>query len=275
MATRRFIDEMREARFRVREDGLHPRGFVPMYHKGRLREEGRMADVLSNGVLLALPERDRSGIIPHLVRVELAHHQRLASPQRPFEHVFFPGRGLASVIGGVREDIPVEIGIIGREGIVNLPALLGSERSTVEVLVQVPGHAWKLEVERARRIVEESRAFNALVRCCADAVIVQTGASLVAAAKASLSQRLARWLLMAHDRVEDEAIPLTHEFLSFMLGVRRPSVTLALNEFERAGLIERRRGSIVVRAREALLEEAAGFYGMAEQHNNAPCTPGP
>jgi CRP-like cAMP-binding protein len=232
-----------------------------------------MAD-FANGVLRALPDPEREGLLPHLARVTLAHRQRLASPQRPFDQIFFLESGLASVIGGVREDIPVEIGIIGREGIVNLSALLGSERSTVEVVVQVPGHGWALDVGHARRLVDESRALNGLVRRCADAFMTQSGASLVAAAKATVSQRLARWLLMAHDRVEDEAMPLTHEFLSFMLGVRRPSVTLALREFERAGWIERRRGSVVVRSREALMEEAGGFYGVAERESNGLCSRG-
>jgi CRP-like cAMP-binding protein len=226
-----------------------------------------MAARFINHVLAALPAADRERLTPHLRPVRLAARQRLSRPMLPFDHVYFPDRGLVSVIGGSRDTSPVEIGIIGREGVVNLSALLGSDRSRVEVLVQVAGDGWMLEVQDARRLVAECGALNGLVLRCADTFMRQTGASLVAAAQASLSQRLARWLLMAHDRLEADAMPLTHEFLSLMLAVRRPSVTLALSEFERAGWIERRRGALVLLSRDGLVDEADGFYGVAEQES--------
>ena len=197
--------------------------------------------------------------------MDLVLRQKLASTQRVIDRVYFPGSGLASVMGGIRGDLPVEIGLVGREGIVNLSVLLDVERSPTDCTVQSPGQALALDAGRARALMDESPALNALVRRYAHAFMVQGASSVVAAARASLGQRLARWLLMAHDRLDDDAMPLTHEFLSMMVGVRRPSVTLALSEFEQFGWVERRRGSIVLLDRNALLGEADGFYGMAEQ----------
>jgi CRP-like cAMP-binding protein len=226
-----------------------------------------MAESYRNHVLAALPASDRDRIAPHLRPVRLACRQRLARPQQPFEQVYFPDSGLVSVIGGVRDNIPVEIGIIGREGIVNLSALLGSDRSMAEVLVQVEGDCWTLNVQDVRRLLAESRALHDLVLRYANTFMNLIGASLVAAQRATLTQRLARWLLISHDRLGEDTMPLTHEFLSLMLGVRRPSVTVALSELEEAGWIARRRGAVVVLSREGLLEEAGPFYGIAEQNS--------
>jgi CRP-like cAMP-binding protein len=218
-----------------------------------------------NRILAALPEGERARLAPDLEPVELAYRQKLASAQRRIEHVYFPESGLVSVMGGLRGDLPVEVGIVGREGVVNLAALLESESSPTESMVQSAGRGLALPTSRARVLMDESPAFNAVIRRYVHAFMMQEASNVVASARASVGQRLARWLLMAHDRLDRDEMPLTHEFLSMMLAVRRPSVTLALSDFEASGWVQRRRGTIVLLDRESLLAEAAGFYGMAEQ----------
>ncbi len=218
-----------------------------------------------NGILARLPAPDLEQLAPSLEPVDLDLRQKVAAPNRTIDFVYFVESGIISMVGSVRNDIPVELGVIGREGVGNLAALMGTDRSPNECVVQVPGRALRVPVARACAAMEESPSFNRLVRQYAYLFMMQTSSSVLANARGSVSQRLARWLLVARDRLDDDEMPLTHEFISFMLGVRRPGVTLALQSFEEAGWITRSRGRITLIDREALLDEASGFYGAAEQ----------
>lgn len=219
---------------------------------------------IRNRILRRLPAEELEAIRPHLVPVELKLREKLAVPQHDIEHVYFPEGGIVSTVSGVRGDVPVEIGITGREGVGNLQALLGIDRVLNETNVQVPHRALRLGIGIAREAMERGPALNLLVRRYAHVFMVQITSTVVANTRGTVSQRLARWLLMARDRVDDDAIPLTHEFLSFMLGVRRPGVTTAMGEFERRGWVGQTRGVIILLDKAALLAEAGAFYGAAE-----------
>lgn len=219
----------------------------------------------ANMILARLPREDLDRLMPHLEPFALELRYKVAEINRPIEHIHFVESGIVSVVASVRNDIPVEVGIVGREGVANLPALMGMGRSQNDCLAQVPGRSLRLAVEHGRSAMDRSPAFNLVIRQYAHLFMAQTSSTILANTRGAVSQRLARWLLMVRDRVDDDAMPLTHEFISSMLGVRRPGVTIALRSFEDAGWISRSRGMITLLDRDALITEADGFYGAAEQ----------
>ena len=164
----------------------------------------------------------------------------------------------------MRHEIPIEIGIVGREGVVNLPVVVGIDRSPSETFMQIRGAGFRIGVERLREAMAQSPTLTPILLMFVHVFMVQTASTVLANGRASIPERLARWLLMARDRVEGEGVALTHEFLATMLGVRRPGVTVALREFERRGFIDGRRGVITILDRGALEIAANGYYGSAE-----------
>jgi CRP-like cAMP-binding protein len=159
----------------------------------------------------------------------------------------------------------VEIGIIGSEGMTGLAVAHLNDRSPYSVYMQLEGMGQCVEADVVRKMVERSAECRRVFLAFAQAFMIQTSETAVANARATVEERLARWLLMAQDRVEAEEIPLTHEFLSLMMAARRPGVTEASHELSRKGLIDSKRGKFVVVDREGLKERAGAFYGVPEQ----------
>jgi CRP-like cAMP-binding protein len=218
-----------------------------------------------NRLLSALSADDLATLRPHLESVSLERGKTLERPNKRIEFVYFPETATASVIGGATvPDKNVEIGTIGWEGMTGLPLIYGNHRSPHETFIQIPGEATRIAASELRLAMDQSRTLRPLFLKYAQAFSIQTAHTAVANGQGALAQRLARWILMTQDRVEGEDLPLTHEFLSLMLAVRRPGVTEAVNELTRKGLITHERGIIAVRDREGLIESAGGFYGIPE-----------
>jgi CRP-like cAMP-binding protein len=223
------------------------------------------SNVLRNHVLNAMSNADLALLQPHLEAVPLKFRQRLQSPNRSIRNVYFLESGLASVVaigGGERRQ--AEVAVVGFEGMTGLPVVLGAERSPYDVFVQVEGHGQCLSAQNLRNAIDKS---STLLRCLlryAHVFGVQSGYTALANARGKIEERLARWLLMARDRLCDDEMDLTHEFLALMLGVRRAGVTLALQAFENRGVVETARGSVTIKDRDTLEECANGLYGPPE-----------
>jgi CRP-like cAMP-binding protein len=217
-----------------------------------------------NAILSYLSGADRDLLRPTLEPIDLPVRFRLAEASRPIDAIYFLEAGVASITTSVRHEIPIEIGIIGREGVVNLPVLMGIDRSPSETYMQIHGAGFRMGIERLREAMAQSPTLTPILLMFVHVFMVQTASTVLANGRANIPERLARWLLMARDRVEGDGIALTHEFLATMLGVNRPGVTTALQEFERRGLIDGRRGVITILDRSALEKEANGYYGVAE-----------
>jgi CRP-like cAMP-binding protein len=217
-----------------------------------------------NRVLGRLTPSDLELLQPHLEPVDLPQRYRLAEANRPIESVYFLESGLASMASTLRHELPVEVGMVGREGVVNVAVLLGSDRAPSEVLMQLGGSGLRIAAGRAVAAMESSTSLARWLLRSAHVLMVQAASSVLANARATVNERLARWLLMAHDRADSDEIALTHEFLSMMLGVHRPGVTLAINALEDRGAIAVGRGRITVLNRASLEALANGHYGMAE-----------
>jgi CRP-like cAMP-binding protein len=216
-----------------------------------------------NKLLNVLSPSDLALLKPDLDRVELPRRKPLEYPNRPFDSVYFVEHGIASIVGKTG-DTEVEVGIIGCDGVTGLSVILGNDRSPHSTYIQVSGDGQRLSVTALRAAMAKSSTLHAVLLRYVQIFMVQASGTAVANARATLEERLARWLLMAHDRIDGDALDLTHEFLALMMGTRRPGVTEGIHALTHAGLIKGQRGLITVIDREGLRKRAGKFYGAPE-----------
>jgi CRP-like cAMP-binding protein len=216
-----------------------------------------------NRVLASLPECDLEFLKGHLQPVSLPRRTQLELPNRKIEHVYFVESGIVSIVA-TTPGSEIEIGIVGREGMTGHSVIHLDDRSPYGAYMQVEGSAQKIAANVVADMVRRSEACRKAFLGFTRAFMVQTSETAVANARATVLERLARWLLMAHDRVETGEIPLTHEFLAMMMGTRRPGVTEACHELARQQLIDNTRGKIIIIDRMGLERFAGHFYGASE-----------
>ena len=185
-------------------------------------------------------------VAPHLGSVTLGVRQMLEQPNKRIEAVYFPETGFASVVAIQRDGKEVEVGLIGREGMTGLPIVLGNHRSPHATYIQAPGKGHCISTGELRQAIQASVSLRDLLLKFVQAFGVQTTHTAICNARSKMDVQLARWLLMAQDQIQDDTLPLTHEFLSLMLAVRRPGVTDAMKALRQRGLISYRRGEITI-----------------------------
>src|SRR3954449_11019817 len=190
---------------------------------------------------------------PHLEPVPLELRQWVIATQQPIQHVYFPKHGIISLLADTSEG-RIEVGMVGPEGMAGVPVVLGIERSPHGYMVQADGEALRIPSQDLRTALRQSPSLHSAFLRYAHALMVQTAETAYANAGFTPEARLARWVLMTDDRLEGGDLPLTHEFLSMMLGVRRPGVTAAIQMLESNGLIRASRGRITVLNRAGLEE---------------------
>ncbi|AWN38464.1 Crp/Fnr family transcriptional regulator [Methylobacterium radiodurans] len=218
-----------------------------------------------NCLLRALPPADLALLTPHLVTVSVARGDVVVRSDEPFRHGWFPESGLASIISNTSEPRRLEVGLCGWEGMVSTALILGVDSTPHETTVQIEGTWLRIEAERLRTAMGESPALTAVLMRYVQTFLLVLSQTALSNGAYKIEERLARWLLLAHDRTDGDELHLTHEFLSLMLAVRRSSLTIATHMLEGAGMIRARRGLIIVLDR-AKLEAAAGdTYGKAEE----------
>ncbi|MCD7110220.1 Crp/Fnr family transcriptional regulator [Rhizobium sp. DKSPLA3] len=219
---------------------------------------------MKNGLLASLSPPDLDILLADLEPIDLAHGQILHQPFETISHAYFFLGGLSSEVirdsGGQR----VEIGCIGREGLSGLPLLLGVGEAPHQAFMQIGGPALRIRAEAFERILQDHPAIRSALLKFVHTFMMQVASTALADARYTINERLARWILMAHDRTGDDDLPLTHDFLALMLGVRRPSVTTALHILEGKALIRSSRGTVTLRDRQGLERLAGGSYGFAE-----------
>jgi CRP-like cAMP-binding protein len=217
-----------------------------------------------NRVLATLPPEEYAVLQPWLEPVALPLRTYLVEPNKPIEHVYFMEQGIASVVALTPQQRRIEVGLIGREGMSGTPVLLGTDQTPHECFVQMTGEAFSIEATRLREVVEGRLSLHLRLLRFVQAFTVQVAQTALSNGSYRLEERLARWLLMCHDRVDGDVLSTTHEFLSIMLGVRRPGVTEALHILEGAHVIRAERGLVTVLDRAKLERVAGESYGVAE-----------
>jgi CRP-like cAMP-binding protein len=217
-----------------------------------------------NRLLQALLPADLALLQPNLEPIMLPLRREMEKPNRRIEDVFFMETGIASVVAIQSNGAAVEIGIVGCEGMSGTAVVLGNDRSPHSTYIQLAGKGQRIAAGELRKAMDERPSLQAELLKFVQAFMVQTAHTAIANARAKLHERLARWILMAHDRVPGNTIFLTHEFLSLMLAVRRAGVTEALHVLQQQKLIEARRAEITVLNRKGIEKIAGYFYGVPE-----------
>jgi CRP-like cAMP-binding protein len=217
-----------------------------------------------NRLLQAMSEDDFARLEPHLEPVSLSVKDRLVEPNQPIEHVHFLEEGLASVVAISPDNERLEVGHIGREGMTGEPVILTVDQTPHQTFIQVAGSGLRMRAEALSGAMEASPSLKSLLLRWVQVLMIQTAQSALANGRYTIQERLARWMLMCHDRLDGDDLPLTHEFLSLMLGVRRSGVTEALHVLEGVKIVRTSRGRIHVLDREKLEEIAGDCYGLPE-----------
>ena len=215
----------------------------------------------ANELLAALPGSDYQRLAPTLTVIPLKLKEFLNKAGEPIRHVYFPGGGFVSVVTVLKDGRMVEVATIGREGMLGVSAVLTDHPSPAAAMVQAEADVcYKMAAGAFRSEMERRGAFHNVINRYAQALTGFIMQSTACNAVHSVEQRLARWLLLAHDRVGRDEFPLTQEFVAMMLGASRPTVTVVAGTLQRAGLIEYHRGHVTVQDREKLESASCECY---------------
>lgn len=223
-----------------------------------------MSPASNNRLLATLAPADLALLQPNLQRMSLPLRFDLEKPNKRIDDVFFIDAGIASVVAIQSDRSRVEVGLIGREGMSGISILLGVDQNANSTYMQVAGDGQRIATGDLRKALKTSGTLHTSLLKYVQAFLMQTSHTAIANARARLEERLARWILMAHDRTGSDTLPLTHEFLALMLGVRRAGVTETLHILIARGLIKAGRGQIIVLDRKGLERTAAESYGVPE-----------
>ncbi|MBR0777797.1 Crp/Fnr family transcriptional regulator [Bradyrhizobium diazoefficiens] len=215
---------------------------------------------VQNSLLAGLAPASFERLRPFLEPVALKRRSILQDYHHPIEHIYFIERGVASLLMRTQRDGPVEIAMVGRLGFVGVAAMLGIQRSPNRCLMSVPGYALRVAASDLRRVAHRTPDIQQQLFNYIHALLVQNAQTTLCSARHSLEERLSRWLLLAADRLDDRLIPVTHDLLSVILGVRRASITTTLAELERTGGLVRQRGGIDICDRAALARRTCECY---------------
>jgi len=216
---------------------------------------------IQNHILLRLPASELDKLRPHLEAVQLNVRTTLIYPNEPIAHVIFMESGLGSEIALGHDGNQIEVGLVGREGLIGLPLALGQATSPHKTFMQVSGSGVRISASAFNLVVETSEILRRHMLRYAYDFMLQVAQTALANGRYKIQPRLARWILMSHDRMDSEVVPLTHEFLALMLGIRRAGVTEAIGALERKGMVKGGKASILVLDRKRLEEVASGIYG--------------
>ena len=225
-----------------------------------------MSNYTRNRILQMLPFADAERLVRLFEPVKLQFRESIYSSGKPIDYIYFPLTGMVSVVIDMEGGQTVETGTIGREGIVGLPAFLGSAKSLGRVLTQIGGEALRAPVDAFKEELRRGEALSRLLRHYSAAFIGMLSQTAACNRLHSLEERMCRWLLTTRDHLDADAFPLTQDFLGQMLGVRRPSVSLAGAALQNSGLIKYSRGQIAIVNRAGLEASACECYGVIRRH---------
>jgi CRP-like cAMP-binding protein len=217
-----------------------------------------------NQLLAALPSSEFQRLAPHLEPIFLDPGQVLCEAGDEMKVAYFPGRAMISLVSIMEDGSTTEIGLIGNEGIVGLPIILGGVRSPSRAIVQIRGSALKLDADILKQEFHRGGKLQRLLLLYTQALLTQVSQSAACNRQHTTEERLARWLLSVQDCVLSNELPLTQEFIANMLGIRRSGVTVAAGILQQAGTIEYRRGVITIRNQEDLEAISCECYRLVQ-----------
>lgn len=219
---------------------------------------------VKNQLLAVLPQEEYERLNAYLETVFLKLKQNLYLPNEPIEYIYFVNSGVASLLNLMEDGTAVEVATIGNEGMVGLPVFLGADRILGQAMVQIPGDALRMKADVFKDKVTPGSPLHDLLQRYTQTLFNQIAQSAACNRLHSVEERMCRWLLMTQDRVGQDSFVLTQEFLSQMLGVRRPTVSIAASILQKAGLIRYSRGNITILDREGLENASCECYRIIQ-----------
>ncbi len=223
--------------------------------------------IIANQLLAALPKKEYQALRSQLEEIPLVFEQIIYKPEVAMSDVYFPNSGIVSLLAGLNERATLEVGMVGREGIVGLAVFMGVKESQNRAVVQGAGSAMKMKARAFRRECDNGGALSHLLQRYTHSLLTQITQSAVCNQFHSVEARLARWLLMTHDRMETDEFQLTQEFLSNMLAVRRECVNKAAGKMQKRKLIAYSRGRLTVLNRAGLEAVSCGCYEIIKKQS--------
>ncbi|MBD2690278.1 Crp/Fnr family transcriptional regulator [Anabaena catenula] len=214
----------------------------------------------NNKLLAALPKSDFEHLAPHLELVSLTSGQSIYEAEEPIKYVYFPGTAVISLLCTMDNGSSVEVGLVSKEGMVGIPVILGDDITNITAIVQVPGNALRIDADTLKTEFDRGVAIQDLLLRYVKTVYIEITQCAACNRLHTLEERLSRWLLTVSDRLNSNEFPLTQEFISHMLGVRRSGVTVAASTLSKAGMINYHRGNIKIINREALEASSCECY---------------
>ena len=224
-----------------------------------------LAATAENSLIKLLPRTDRMRLLGACEPVTLVLADVLCEPGKPTLNVYFPIDGYISLLTLVENKPALEVGMVGREGMLGVQLALGVIAAPLHSLVQGPGKAWRISADAFRSELARSPALQKIMNRYLYVLLAQQATSAACLRFHEIGPRLARWLLMSQDRAHSNSFRMTQEFLAYMLGVRRVGITNAASDLQRSGTIEYQRGELKVLDRSGLEAAACSCYGVDRQ----------
>ncbi len=215
-----------------------------------------------NAILARLPRKEYERLATHLEPVPLPHKKTLYESYEPVKYIYFPLRGMISLVTNMENGASVEVGVVGREGLSGIHAALGAESSPNENMVQIGGDGLRMRLDALRAEIKQGGVLQDLILKYTHGLMIQMSQTAACNRLHLVEERLARWLLMSHDRALSDDLPLTHEFLAMMLGTRRAGITGAALSLQAEGLISYTRGHIHILDRKGLENFTCECYSI-------------
>ena len=219
-----------------------------------------------NRVLSLLPDQDYQTLLPHLELIDTPFHFVLFERDKAINHAYFPLIGEHSILAIMEDGAAVEAGTVGNEGFSTVDLILGNDIATETTVCQIPGVALRMPANIFRQMTINDTPLRRIGLRYLSAYLSQLSQSVACNRLHGIEQRLARWVLMSHDRMHQNEFQLTQEYIAMMLGVHRPSVSLAAAAFQRAGLMNYKRGVIKVLDREGLEDASCECYSIVRKN---------
>jgi CRP-like cAMP-binding protein len=218
--------------------------------------------VVRNRILACMAPPLFERLRPKLQPITLKQRAILQEHHRPIEHVYFIERGVASLLARTHRDGPVEVAIVGRFGFIGVAAVLGTMRSPNRCLMEVPGEALRIHANDIQCVMEETPMVRQYLLNYVHALLIQNTQTALCNIRHQLEERLCRWLLLASDRLDEKVVPITHDQLAMILGVRRAGVTTTLAELEGLGAVAKTRGAVEIVIRDILEAKTCECYSI-------------
>lgn len=237
-----------------------------MYFAGTARHaivgamETQPREPTENYLLGSLPAAEMRALRPRLRHANVERGREIYAPGAPIRELYFPTSGLISMIATLRSGRSIEVGTVSREGVTGPPMYRGATNPQYRVCGQIAGEGYVLDVDGYHELYGHSAAFRTVVERYLHVLMTMMAQTAACNGAHDVTQRLAKWLLISHDASDGPEFALTQEYLAIMIGVQRPTVTLAAGELQRAGLMSYRRGKIRLHDRDAIAKRACECY---------------